>query len=335
MILRTKEKCQSFDWQNELKNAVTGIHELFALLNLPHQQIDLAQHNAMAQFPLRVPRSFIRRMQTGNINDPLLQQVLPLSEEMIAVPGYTEDALQEARVNPIPGLLHKYQGRVLIILTGGCVINCRFCFRRQFPYSQNIISAANWKNILDYISQDNSIHEVIFSGGDPLLLQDEALNALIKDVAQISHVKTLRFHTRLPIVIPERITAELVSLLSATHLRVVLVMHSNHGNEIDTSVIEKLNPLRQAGITLLNQAVLLKNINDSAQTLIELSEKLFDAGILPYYLHVLDKVKGTAHFDVDEATAKALVCEMTLQLPGYLVPKLVKEVPGIGSKMPM
>jgi L-lysine 2,3-aminomutase len=335
MILRTERKCESFNWQAELKNAVTDIAELFTLLHLDPQQIDLAQHQAMAQFPLRVPRSFIQRMQKGNMNDPLLQQVLPLSDEMIAVPGYTEDALQETRVNPRPGLLHKYQARILIILTGGCVINCRFCFRRQFPYSQNIISEANWKNILDYMTQDNSIHEVIFSGGDPLLLQDEQLSELIEDIAKIPHIKTLRFHTRLPIVIPQRITEELISLLSATRLRIVLVVHSNHGNEIDDSVIDMLKLLRQAGITLLNQSVLLKNINDDADILIELSEKLFDAGILPYYLHVLDKVKGTAHFDVSEEVAKKLLWEMMQQLPGYLVPKLVKEVAGMGSKMPV
>lgn len=335
MILRTEKECQAPAWQIQLKNAITDTQELFNLLELEPEFLSQELLAAIKQFPLRVPRAFVQRMQKANVQDPLLRQILPLTEEMLAAPGYSENPLLEAKVNPIPGLLHKYQGRILLTLTGGCAINCRYCFRRHFPYSQNIIDDSTWQKILTYIAKDTSIEEVIFSGGDPLLLRDGHLQKLTLDLAQISHVKILRIHTRLPIVIPERITSELLSTLTSTRLLAVMVLHCNHGNEIDCSVIKAMQSLRAANITLLNQAVLLKDVNDNEDSLINLSKKLFEAGILPYYLHVLDKVTGTAHFEVNEDHAKELVWNITQRLPGYLVPKLVKEIFGVGAKTPL
>jgi EF-P beta-lysylation protein EpmB len=317
-------------WQTALSNLITDPIELCQILEIDHNS--LSSQLAADSFSLRVPRDFVARMEKGNPNDPLLRQVLPIAEEMQITPGYTHDPLQENAANPIPGLLHKYQSRVLLLVTGGCAINCRYCFRRHFPYQENAPGTQGWDKALEYIRKNGSITEVIYSGGDPLLAKDDRLAALTQKIADIEHVNTLRIHTRLPIVIPQRVTQTLIDWLTQTRLNPVFVTHCNHPNEISEDVAQAIQRLREAGVTVLNQTVLLKGINDEAETLVQLSKKIFAAGALPYYLHMPDKVQGTAHFSVSEQKAKELIKQISYQLPGYLVPKLVKEVPGIPAK---
>ncbi|MDO8953806.1 MAG: EF-P beta-lysylation protein EpmB [Gammaproteobacteria bacterium] len=319
-------------WKQALAAAITQADQLLAYLELPSTLL-LAAQTASQLFPLKVPLGFADRIEKGNIHDPLLLQILPLGAEMIVTPGYTSDPLEEQTKNPLPGLLHKYHGRVLFIVTGTCAVNCRYCFRREFPYQDNNPGSKGWDQALAYIANDSSIEEVILSGGDPLMLSDKPLATLLDKISKICHVKTVRFHTRLPVVLPERITDSLVNLLQASSLQTVMVIHCNHANEIDATVAQALAKLKNAGITLLNQAVLLKGVNDSLETQIALQKKLFANGVLPYYLHLLDKVQGSAHFYVADETAQKLIYEMTQSLPGYLVPKLAREIPGMGSKL--
>lgn len=318
-------------WQKELANAITDLSELLKLLQLQPQDLP-AQSRACDSFTLRVPRGFLRRMQAGNPNDPLLLQVLPQGQELVVTPGYHKDPLREQNAIVTPGLLHKYHGRVLLTLTSACAINCRYCFRRHFPYADNNPNQAQWMEAIKYIQQNPTITEVILSGGDPLVIKDSMLQNLIDKLDAIPHLQRLRIHSRLPIVLPQRITPELLALLTASRLQVIMIIHSNHANEIDATVMKSLTKIRGAMIPVLNQSVLLKNINDNADTLITLSEKLFAAGVLPYYLHLLDPVQGAAHFDVAEEKAKNLIALMQEKLPGYLVPRLVRETAGEGSK---
>jgi EF-P beta-lysylation protein EpmB len=324
-------KSSEQDWQSALKNLITDPDELFSLLELT-PAVGAIQ---LPSFNLRVPRSFVARMQKNNWQDPLLQQVLPVGAELLCAPGYTQDPLQEQDANKMPGLLHKYRTRVLLLLTGACAIHCRYCFRRHFPYSEQVLTQNHWRNIIEYLQADPSIQEVIYSGGDPLMVRDKVLAQKTADLAAIPHIQRLRIHTRLPIVIPERINSELLAWLQATRLRPVVVVHCNHANEIDAAVIEAMQRLREVGVTLLNQAVLLQGINDDVASLVALSEKLFAAGVLPYYLHSLDPVAGAAHFAVTVERAKELLQGLMEQLPGYLVPKLVKEEAGRGYKLPL
>lgn len=321
-------------WQEELAASVRDPEELFRLLALPSEHLEGAR-SACLDFALRVPHPFLNRIRKGDINDPLLRQVLPLADELIAAPGYSTDPLAEQQANPAPGLIHKYHGRVLLVVNPNCAVNCRYCFRRHFPYGDNKPNRKQWQQVLDYIANDVSITEVIYSGGDPLAASDNQLAWLTKQVAAIPHVARLRIHTRLPIVVPQRVTSTLLTWLTDTRLRPVMVIHSNHANELDNAVDGALQQLRQAGVTLLNQTVLLKGVNDHPQTLIDLSEKLFNSGVIPYYLHVLDEVRGAAHFDVSEHRARQLLGAIMAVLPGYLVPKLTQEVPGARSKIPL
>lgn len=321
-------------WQHALANVIRDPEELFDVLELDRSKLPDALR-ACSDFPLQVPRAFVDRMVKGDWSDPLLQQILPLGQELDVHPGFSNDPLLEASDNPIPGLIHKYQGRVLLIVSGGCAINCRYCFRRHFAYQQNNPSRREWQHALDYISQDTSIKEVILSGGDPLAANDNMLRDLTTRIAKIPHVEILRVHSRMPVVIPQRITSPGMSWFTSTRLTPVMVIHSNHPNEIDHNVIEALQALKRAGVTLLNQTVLLAGINDNADVLLALSKRLFAAGVLPYYLHMLDKVSGAAHFEVTERRAQELIISLRNQLPGYLIPKLVREQPGERSKMPI
>lgn len=325
----------TISWQTALKNIITDPQELITELQLEQHADHLMAPHASLSFALRVPRSFVARMQKGDPHDPLLRQVLPIAEELQVTPGYSFDALGEKNANPVPGLLHKYHGRVLILLAGSCAVNCRFCFRRHFPYTEHQLDKTTWQSILNYIRADKSIREVIYSGGDPLVCKDKHLAELTADIAQIPQITRLRIHTRLPIVIPERVTDELVHWLTKSHLQPTVVLHANHGNEINDEVKSAVQTLRQARITVLNQSTLLKGVNDTVESLVTLSEKLFTAGILPYYLNTLDKVQGTAHFAVPETQARFLHTELLAQLPGYLVPKLVKEKAGALYKLPL
>jgi EF-P beta-lysylation protein EpmB len=319
-------------WQKALIEAITDPKELLELLELPDDLLPQAIR-ASKLFPLKVPRSYMARMQKGNRHDPLLLQVLPIDLEEKEVSGYTKDPLEEKKYNPIPGLLHKYKSRVLLTMTGVCGVHCRFCFRRHFPYSDNNPGKSGWNEVMDYIANDSSIHEVILSGGDPLAMSDHLLCDFTEKLAEIPHLKRLRIHTRMPIVIPERVSDELIAWMSKLRLKTAMVIHCNHANEINAEVGLALARLIKNGILLLNQTVFLKGVNDTVEALSRLSESLFAAGVLPYYLHVLDKVQGAAHFDIDHDTAKQLHLELTTRLSGYLVPRLVKTTPGAPAKL--
>lgn len=318
-------------WQTLLSQTLKSPEELLRYLQLPDSLLE-GGNRASLEFAMRIPRPWLDRIEKANPDDPLLRQVLPLGEELKTVPGFTSDPLEEMNSNPIDGLIHKYKGRVLVILTGACAINCRYCFRRHFPYAENRLGPEQWQTILDYIAADASITEIIFSGGDPLVSSDARLKQLIDDLQQIPHLTRLRIHSRLPVVLPQRITTSLTHLLSQTRLKVVTVIHSNHPQELDAAVAKAVEQLKHAGVTVLNQAVLLRGVNDSVTTLKELSEKLFEIGVLPYYLFTFDPIKGAAHFDVPDNEAKQIISQLQDQLPGYLVPKLAREIPGRGSK---
>lgn len=332
MIPRTTSTWHAPTWQAEFAQAISDPAVLLAALNLPSTLLPAA-YTAARDFALRVPRGYVARMHKGDPHDPLLRQVLPLGEEQLETPGFDYDAVGDLNAMPIPGLLHKYHGRVLLTTTGACPIHCRYCFRRHFPYSAANPANEQWGAALAYISADTSIKEVILSGGDPLTLSDERLAALAIRLAAIPHVKYMRIHTRLPIVLPERVDDSLINWLTGTRLKPVMVIHTNHANEIDDSVRGALAQLAARGVTLLNQSVLLRGVNDSSSALARLSEALFDAGVTPYYLHLLDRVKSTAHFEVDETIACRLMDELRAQLPGYLVPRLVREQSGAVSKL--
>lgn len=321
-------------WQDEMADLVTDPRELLALLQLAPEQLPQLSA-ASALFPLRVPRPLLRRIQPGNPRDPLLLQVLPTGAELAPTPGFSDDPLEEANANPVPGVVHKYRGRLLLIAAGQCAVNCRYCFRRAFPYNENHLNRNQWQQALDYIRAQHDLREVILSGGDPLVMSDRQLGWLAGELAQIPQLDKLRIHTRLPIVAPSRINEEFLTWFSGGRLKPVLVLHCNHANEIDADVRAALGRLRAAGVTLLNQSVLLRDVNDSEDALAELSEALFDAGVLPYYLHQLDRVQGAAHFEVSDERARALVEAVRQRLPGYLVPKLVREIPAEKSKTPV
>jgi L-lysine 2,3-aminomutase len=322
--------CQVNSWKSQLKTAFSCAESLLQYLQIPaeeyHQLIDNNPN-----FAVRVPIAFANKMSKGDINDPLLLQALSVQQENIEISGYTDDPLQEQQDHR-PGLLHKYHGRVLLLLTGSCAINCRYCFRRHFPYQTSRKELNNLESNLNYIARHSQIKEVILSGGDPLLISDSQLAELIQKLEEIEHVKYLRIHTRLPVVIPDRVTANLVHLLANTKLTTSLVIHSNHPNEIDQLTGRKLQQLVQSGTAVFNQSVLLKNVNDSPETLQLLSERLFQYQVTPYYLHLLDPVKGAAHFDLSKQFASKLMRQMRSRMPGYLVPRLVREEPNQPSK---
>ncbi|PJD93218.1 MAG: EF-P beta-lysylation protein EpmB [Legionella sp.] len=316
-------------WQKILANGFSSAHELLEYLNLP---AELGSHLAEKSFKTQIPRRFAEKMERNNPNDPLLLQVLASAEELTIQAGFELDPLQERNANPIPGLIHKYAGRVLLTLTGVCAINCRFCFRRHFPYEDNNPGQKGWQKAVDYIAADPSIHEVILSGGDPLLASDKSLALLLDHLASLPHVQTIRFHTRVPIVLPERIQANLLSIVDAQRFHIVMVLHCNHPKELDIDVQNACLSMKKSGWVLLNQSVLLKDVNHQPNVLIDLSKRLFDFGVLPYYLHLLDPVQGAHHFDIPLEQALDIHRAIQSQLPGYLVPRLVREQPEMPYK---
>jgi len=334
MITRTAPILQGSNWKNQLAQAIRDPLELLKRLELPLDLLPGAI-TAARQFPLRVPPVYLKRIRRGDPDDPLLRQILPLGAETESACGYTNDPVGDLQTLAVPGLLHKYQGRALLVTTGACAIHCRYCFRRHFPYNLDNPAQDRWQPAIDYLSTHDDIQEIILSGGDPLSLSDQRLSALITALQGITHIKTLRLHTRLPVVIPQRITQALLDTLIQSQMHVVMVLHINHANEIDPELRSALDRVRQAGCTLLNQSVLLKGVNDSVDALRALSLTLFDHHILPYYLHQLDKVNGAAHFAVNEQRATQLVKTLREQLPGYLVPRLVQEQAGQPSKTPL
>jgi EF-P beta-lysylation protein EpmB len=320
-------------WQQLQSQCIRSIGELLDLLEIDPAELEIPAH--CADFPLRVPRGFANRMVRGDSHDPLLLQVLPTATEAIQNPGYHCDPLDELHAMPAPGLLHKYRGRALLTVTGACAIHCRYCFRRHFPYSSANPFNGGLQECLRYLGQQEDVREIILSGGDPLTLSDSRLLSLTGQLEDIPHLQTLRIHTRLPVVLPERVDRGLLEWIGRQRLQVVIVVHCNHPNEIDPPVMSALQQLRDTGATLLNQSVLLHGINDDAATLIRLSESLFTAGTLPYYLHLLDKVHGAAHFAVAPGTARDIHAAMRAALPGYLVPRLVRDIPGQPGKTPL
>ena len=321
-------------WAGLLADAIRDPDELCDVLGLP-DQVRAGARAAAQLFPLLVPRGFVALMGQGDIADPLLRQVLPMGDELNPVAGYVADPLAEAGCAPVPGVLHKYQGRALLITTGACAVHCRYCFRRHFPYQDRPRGARWWSAACDYLAKDQTIHEVLLSGGDPLTLPDVQLAALAEDLAAIPHLRRLRVHSRLPVVLPERVDEGLLAWLSGSRLRPVLVIHANHPRELSSAVAAACARLVDAGITVLNQSVLLRGVNDNLEVQVALSERLFECRVLPYYLHALDRVQGAAHFASPDSQAIALVDGMRARLPGYLVPRLVREEPGGTGKTPI
>ena len=326
---------QEQDWQSQLSDLITDPLELLETLQLSPDQLLSGAILASEKFKLRVPRAFVGKMSIGDPLDPLLLQVLPHHLELEDHPGFVTDPLGEEQANQQPGVLHKYKSRFLLTLTGACAVHCRYCFRRHFPYQENLPKNEDWPNIKQYIQNQPDINEVILSGGDPLTLSNRKLALWIERIESMPQIKFLRIHSRVPIVIPNRVDNELISLLKNSRLRIILVVHSNHAAELDDFTCSKLSALVQQQITVLNQAVLLKGVNNSAQLLVDLSYRLFDAGVMPYYLHVLDKVKGAHHFDLSPEEINLIYKEVLENLPGYLVPKLVREIAGEKNKTPL
>lgn len=321
-------------WQQLWRDAVTDPLELLRLLQLEHRADELLAGRDTG-FALRVPRGYVARMRPGDAADPLLRQVLPQPAELEAAPGYQFDAVGDMAAASTPGVLQKYAGRALLIATGSCAVNCRYCFRRHFPYAEQTAAANHWRDAVAAIASDSTLHEVLLSGGDPLSLSNAKLAELGQALCAIPHVRRLRIHTRLPLVLPQRVDAGLVDWLARLPLQKVVVVHANHANEFNAEVDAAHARLRDAGCTLLNQSVLLRGVNDDLDALAQLSERLFASGVLPYYLHQLDRVQGAAHFEVADTNALALLSALRERLPGYLVPRLVREIAGEKSKTPL
>ncbi|MEE9395496.1 MAG: EF-P beta-lysylation protein EpmB [Methylococcales bacterium] len=328
-----KSKIHS-NWQKELSESFTTPTELLHQLKLD-TKITSEVSKATKMFPFKVTQSYASRMEKGNINDPLLRQVLPVDLELIEKPGYSDNPVGDKEAITTAGILQKYDERALLLTTGACAINCRYCFRRNFPYNETQLTRQQEQLAFDYLRDSPKIHEVILSGGDPLVLGDNRLQGILEKLSSLDHIKRVRIHTRLPIVLPSRVTFQLIRILTAIRPTPIVVVHTNHANEIDSDVQEAINRLRDARITVLNQSVLLKGINDDLPILSDLSESLFEVGILPYYLHLLDKTNGAAHFEVATEIALRLQEGLRRKLPGYLVPRFVQEYTGAQYKLPL
>jgi EF-P beta-lysylation protein EpmB len=321
-------------WQRDWQAAITDPAVLIKQLDLNPALIPGALAAADA-FSLRVPPSYLQRIRPGDPTDPLLRQVLPIDAETRPTPGFSQDPVGDSACLHDGGVIHKYHGRALLVATGACAINCRYCFRRHFPYAEANASAHQWSEALAYLAADPSIHEVILSGGDPLSLNDRRLRELSERLDTITHLRRLRIHSRLPVVLPSRIDSELLAWLTQTRLATVMVIHANHPNELNAEVAEAMQTLQHRGVRLFNQAVLLDGVNNQAEILAGLSERLFELGIQPYYLHLLDRVQGAGHFAVEKHQACSLMRALAAQLPGYLLPQLVEEIAGAPWKVPI
>ena len=334
MITASTLRAQPQRWQALWREAVTDPAELLSLLDLQSWANTLLPGRDSG-FSLRVPRGFIARMRRGDPRDPLLLQVLPQAAELGEVPGFTRDAVGDLAARAGAGILHKYPGRALLIATGACAVHCRYCFRRHFPYSQETAATGGWETAVEHLRAEPSIVEVILSGGDPLSLSTPKLAELTRALTRVPQLRRLRIHARLPVVLPERVDGDLALWLSRLPWSVTVVLHANHANEIDDDVAAACARLRDCGLILLNQSVLLRGVNDELQALSNLSERLFECGVLPYYLHQLDRVAGAAHFEVDDKRARELLAGLRATLPGYLVPRLVREIAGESGKSPL
>ena len=330
-LVQPRSRTTSADWHQSLTRAIRNPDELLDRLGLS-ESLRPAAHEAARLFPLMVPESYLRRIDPSNPNDPLLRQVLPLFQESFEVPGFELDAVDDASFRLAPGLLKKYSGRALLIATGSCAVHCRYCFRRHYPYGEEPRRLDDWQPALDAIAADTSIQEILLSGGDPLMLTDRRLSDLLDRLEAVPHLRRLRVHTRLPIVLPERVTGTLLDRLTECRLTTVVVVHANHAAELVADCAEALRKLVAAPLTVVNQAVLLRGVNDLVEAQCDLSTALIDLGVLPYYLHQLDRVAGASHFEVPVEEGRALVQEMRRRLPGYAVPRFVREIPGEAHK---
>lgn len=334
MIHRTAAPCQTVEWQRLQAEAICRLDDLLAYLDLDPASVPFSPR-AHAGFKLRVPRPYLELIEKGNPRDPLLLQILPVTAEEADVAGFSVDPVGDLAKESAPGVIRKYTGRTLLVTTGACSVHCRYCFRRHFPYDHSVGGEGRRHAALAHIEAHPEINEVILSGGDPLALPDERVLTLWEALEKIPHVERLRIHTRTPVVIPQRMTRRLVDILAGSRLQPVVVLHVNHPREVSARLAAALPPLVKQGITLLNQSVLLRGVNDSLETLSALSDTLFATGVLPYYLHLLDPVRGAAHFEVSESTARELHRQLRERLPGYLVPRLVREKAGAASKIPV
>ncbi len=319
-------------WQRLLAEGPRDGRALLERLAIDHGRHEVVDDHG---FPLRVPPGFVDRMTIGDSGDPLLRQVLPVADEGRDAPGFVHDPVGDLAALKTTGLIQKYRGRALVTLTGACAIHCRYCFRRHFPYAEQSPRGAEWQTTLERIAADPELVEIVLSGGDPLMLPDERLAEFARSLAAIPQVRRLRLHTRLPVVVPERIDGAFCDWFSALPCQRVVVVHANHPGELDATVAGAMARLASAGATLLNQSVLLAGVNDDVEVLAALSERLFEIGVLPYYLHLLDRVAGAAHFEVSRAAAVAMHEALSARLPGYLVPRLVEERPGLPAKQPV
>jgi EF-P beta-lysylation protein EpmB len=331
MIQQKTSPWQTLDWQLCLQETLTSPDDVSQALDLNQNDL-VTLREGHRLFPIKIPKTLLNRIKKGNLKDPVLRQFLPSAQETQTKTGYSKDPLSEKEANPVRGLLHKFTHRVLLTVAQHCAVNCRFCFRRHFDYASNSPSRQDWQHAIDYITQNTQIEEVILSGGDPLSVPDGYLQDLIGRIAAIPHVHTLRIHTRFPVMIPQRITDALLKVLTNHRLNTVMVLHCNHANEIDDNVILACELMKSHGIVLLNQTVLLRDINDTLEAQASLHQKLFSIGVLPYYLHAFDPIQGAHHYDVPDDEAKALMQALRDRLPGYCVPRLVREIPGSSSK---
>ncbi len=330
-LVEGTSSCNS--WQLSIRNAIRDPAVLLQELGIPSEK--LGTGSLAPSFPLLVPREFVARMQPGNLNDPLLRQILPTAEELAPTDGFQADPVGDNAAEVIPGLLQKYAGRALLVTTGACAVHCRYCFRREFQYERVPKSPNAWQPAIDYIAQDSSLSEILLSGGDPLMLADSSLSWLVDQLNRLPHIQRLRIHTRVPVMIPQRICDELLSWIRRARMQVIFVTHINHAQEIDDNLRQAIDQLRTAGVLLLNQSVLLRGINDTVAELKTLSERLVAMGVLPYYLHQLDRVRGAAHFEVPVSEGRDLIAQLRALVPGYCVPKYVAEIAGEVSKRPL
>ena len=315
-------------WQIELSNAKLSLKALLDYCQIPMQD-RFIEHS---DFVIKATKNYLECIEKGNPNDPLLLQILPTIEENKIVEGFSNDPLQEKNQNPQTSIVHKYHNRILIVATGSCAIHCRYCFRRHFPYEQNRHSTKQWSKTIEYLQANPQVDELIFSGGDPLSLPDAILAMMINDIETLSSIKTIRFHSRIPVVLPNRIDQDFLNAFKPSTKKLIMVIHSNHANELNDTVKQACHTLHNNQFTLLNQSVLLKQINDDSAVLINLSHRLFDCNVLPYYLHLLDKVQGAAHFDIPLKQATQIYSQLQANVSGYLVPKLAVEEPRESNK---